>query len=556
MQRADDVFDYVIVGAGSAGCVLAARLSEDPKVTVCLLEAGRGGSGALIRIPLGIAALVPRRIHNWAFETVPQAGLCGRRGYQPRGKTLGGSSAINAMVYIRGHRSDYDEWAALGNAGWSYAEVLPYFLRSENNERLSDRYHARGGPLNVSDPRSPSAFTELWLAAAEEQGFARTGDFNGAEQEGFGLYQLTQKNGERCSAAAAFLTPNLGRPNLSVRTSSCATRVVLDGMRAAGVEYQRGGTVNTLRARREVILSAGAFQSPQLLLLSGIGDAAELRAMGIAPVLHVPGVGRNLRDHVDFVIAYQSRRKDLIGFMPGDIVSALRSSVRYRRERLGIFTSNIAEAGGFVKSLPGLEVPDLQLHLCIGILESHGRKLHASRGFSSHVCVLRPRSAGRVALQSTDPFAAPSIDPGYFVDAEDLEAMVRGFKISRAIIESPVLAPYRGRELFTAGVRTDDEIRDVLRRRSDTIYHPVGTCRMGIDDDAVVDPQLRVRGITGLRVVDASVMPTLPGGNTNAPTIMIGEKASDLIRGIAAPAPLREPAPDHANADAVAAEPQ
>ena len=551
MQPTDDAFDYVIVGAGSAGCVLAARLSEDPGVTVCVLEAGRADSSALIRIPLGIAALVPRRIHNWAFETVPQAGLCGRRGYQPRGKTLGGSSAINAMVYIRGHRSDYDRWAALGNAGWSYAEVLPYFLRSENNERLRDRYHAQGGPLNVADPRSPSACTELWLAAAEEQGIARTRDFNGAAQDGVGLYQLTQKNGERCSAAAAFLTPNLRRSNLSVRTRACAMRVVFDGTRAIGVEYRLAGTARTVRARREVILSAGAFQSPQLLLLSGIGDAAELKAMGIAPILHAPAVGRNLRDHVDFVIAYRSRRSDLIGFMPGDLVNALRSSVRYRRERRGVFTSNIAEAGGFVRSLPGLDAPDLQLHFCIGILESHGRKLHANRGFSSHVCVLRPKSVGRVSLQSADPFAAPAIDPGYFADPEDVETMVRGFKISRAIMESPVLAPFRGKELFTAGVRSDDEIRDVLRRRSDTIYHPVGTCAMGTDDNAVVDPQLRVRGLDALRVVDASVMPTLIGGNTNAPTIMIGEKASDLIRGIAAPAPLYADAPDSAIADAV-----
>jgi len=526
MRRTDEVFDYVIVGAGSAGCVLAARLSEDRNATVCLLEAGKRGTSPLVRIPLGLAALVPRPLHNWAFKTVPQPGLMGRRGYQPRGKTLGGSSAINAMVYVRGHRRDYDEWSALGNTGWSYEEVLPYFRRSENNERLSDRYHSQGGALNVADPRSPSAFMEIWLAAAEAQGIARNTDFNGAVQEGIGYYQLTQKNGERCSAASAFLTPNLGRGNLSVRTQAHATRVVFEGTRAIGVEYRSGGTAHVVRARREVILSAGAFQSPQLLLLSGIGDATTLRGMGIAPVLHVPGVGRNLRDHVDFVIAYRSQRKDLIGFMPGDLVNALRSAIRYRRERRGIFTSNIAEGGGFVRSLPGLQVPDLQLHFCIGILESHGRKLHAHRGFSSHVCLLRPKSAGRVTLQSPDPLAAPSIDPAYYSQPDDLETMVRGFSISRGIMESPLLAPYRGKELFTADVQSDAEIRDVLRERSDTIYHPVGTCRMGIDDSAVVDPQLRVRGITGLRVADASVMPTLIGGNTNAPTIMIGEKAT------------------------------
>jgi choline dehydrogenase-like flavoprotein len=555
IQRSDNTFDYVIVGAGSAGCVLAARLSEDPTVTVCLLEAGKRDSSPLIRMPLGIAVLVPRRLHNWAFKTVPQAGLHGRRGYQPRGKTLGGSSSINAMVYIRGHRSDYDEWAALGNVGWSFDEVLPYFRRSENNERLAGAYHAQGGPLNVADPRSPSAFTGIWLAAAEQQGIARNADFNGAEQEGIGFYQLTQKNGERCSAAAAFLTPNLARANLLVQTQARATRVIFEGTRAIGVEYRRGGAMRVVRARREVILSAGAFQSPQLLLLSGVGDAAALREKGIPTVMHVPGVGLHLRDHIDFVIAYRSRRKDLIGFMPGDIANALRSSLRYRRERRGIFTSNIAEGGGFVRSSPELAAPDLQLHFCIGILESHGRKLHANRGFSSHVCALRPKSAGRVALQSADPLAAPLIDPAFYAHPDDLETMVKGFKISRGIMESPLLDPYRGKDLFTADVRSDDEIRDVLRRRSDTIYHPIGTCRMGVDGMSVVDPQLRVRGVTGLRVVDASVMPTLIGGNTNAPTIMIGEKASDLIRGIGAPAASRDPAGDRrATAAAVSAE--
>ena len=530
MAQTVSAFDYVIVGAGSAGCVLAARLSEDPSTSVCLLEAGKRDSSLLIRVPLGIAAVVPRRIHNWGFKTTPQPGLGGRRGYQPRGKALGGSSSINAMVYTRGHRSDYDEWAALGNAGWSYADVLPYFRRSEHNERLADAYHGRGGPLNVADPRSPSGFTELWLEAAQACGHRRNDDFNGAEQEGIGLYQLTQKNGERWNAAAAFLTPNLGRPNLTVLTQAQATRVVLEQRRAVGVDYRQGGRTHTVRARREVILSAGALQSPQLLLLSGIGDAAALSALGITPVVDLPGVGRNLRDHVDFVIAYRSHRKDLIGFMPGDMLSALRSAIRYARERRGIFTSNIAEAGGFLRTSPELVLPDIQLHFCIGILESHGRRLHAARGFSTHVCVLRPKSAGAVTLRSRNPLTAPLIDPAFFAHPDDLETMVRGFRIARAISESPLLDAVRGRELFTAGVRTDAEIRDVLRRRSDTIYHPVGTCRMGVDGMAVVDPQLNVRGVAGLRVADASIMPTLIGGNTNAPTIMIGEKAADMIK--------------------------
>ena len=531
MQSTDDTFDYVIVGAGSAGCVLAARLSEEASVSVCLIEAGTRDTSALIRVPLGIALMVPRRIHNWAFHTTPQPGLNGRRGYQPRGKTLGGSSAINAMIYTRGHPSDYNAWAALGNAGWSYAEVLPYFRRSENNERFTDDYHGQDGPLNVADPRSASGFAETWLAAAEGRGFTRNADFNGAEQEGVGLYQLTQKNGERWSAARAYLTPNIGRSNLKVRTKAHATRVIFEDKRAVGVEYRQGGETRQVHVRREVILAAGAFQSPQLLLLSGVGDGETLRNFGIPTVLHAPGVGRNLRDHVDFVIAYQSPRKDLIGFMPGDIVSALRSAIRYHRERKGMFTSNIAEAGGFVKTSPGLVAPDLQLHLCIGILESHGRRLHAARGFSTHVCALRPKSAGLVALQSRDPLVAPLIDPAFYAHPDDLDTMLKGFKIMRGIAESPLLDPFRGKDLFTAGVHSDDEIRDALRRRSDTIYHPVGTCRMGVDDLAVVDPLLRVRGVTGLRVVDASIMPTLIGGNTNAPTIMIGEKASDLIRG-------------------------
>ncbi len=524
------MYDYVIVGAGSAGCVLAARLSEDPSVRVCLLEAGKTDSNPLIHVPLGLAVLVPHRIRNWAFETTPQPGLGGRRGYQPRGKTLGGSSSINAMVYTRGHRSDYDTWASLGNTGWSYDDVLPYFRRSEHNERITDAFHGQGGPLNVADLRSPSGLNEVWLAAAEQQGFRRNGDFNGAEQEGVGMYQVTQKDGRRWSAADAYLTPNLGRRNLTLLTRAHATRVLFDGKRAVGVEYRQRGKTKSVRASREVVLSAGAFQSPQLLMLSGIGEADALTKLGIPVLEHLPGVGRGLRDHVDFIFAYQSRRTDLMGLMPSDIMRGVGSAIHYWRDRRGIFTSNVAEAGGFLKTSADLAVPDIQLHLCIGILERHGRRLHASRGYSCHVCLLRPKSAGHVALQSTNPLAPPLIDPAFYADPDDLETMVKAFKLTRSIMDSPSLAPVRGKELFTANARTDDEIRAVLRQRSDTIYHPVSTCRMGIDELAVVDAALRVRGVDGLRVVDASVMPTLIGGNTNAPTIMIGEKASDLIR--------------------------
>ncbi len=537
MQRSDSIFDYVIVGAGSAGCVLAARLTEDPSASVCLLEAGKRDSSPLIRMPIGIAVLVPRPVYNWAFKTTPQPGLGGRRGYQPRGKTLGGSSSINAMVYTRGHPSDYDEWAALGNPGWSYADVLPYFRRSEHNERLADAYHGQDGPLNVADPRSPSGFTDLWLEAAEERGHRRNADFNGAQQEGIGLYQLTQKNGERWSAAAAFLTPNLGRSNLRVRSPGAGdahpVRGAAGGRRRVPATWPRADRARAPRSdslgRRIAITAApAALRDRRPGVAAQAGHTGRRRAPRCRSQ---PARPRRLRDRLSVA------SRDLIGFMPGDIVNALGSGVRLHRERRGIFTSNIAEAGGFLRTSPELRIPDIQLHFCIGILESHGRRLHAGRGFSTHVCVLRPKSAGQVTLQSADPLAPPLIDPAFYAQPDDLETMVRGFRIARAISESPVLDRVRGKELFTAGAHTDDEIRDVLRRRSDTIYHPVGTCRMGVDESAVVDPQLRVRGVTGLRVVDASIMPTLIGGNTNAPAIMIGEKASDLIRGIGRPAP-------------------
>jgi choline dehydrogenase-like flavoprotein len=522
-------FTYVIVGGGSAGCVLAARLSEDPAVSVCLIEAGRSDGGLLVRCPAGIAATVPTRLNNWAFETVPQPGLNGRRGYQPRGRVLGGSSAINAMIYVRGHSWDYDHWAALGNPGWSYAEVLPYFKRSEHNETISDAFHGSGGPLNVADLRSDNPFVGRFIAAGRQAGYAQNRDFNGVQQEGVGAYQVTQIGGERCSAARAYLEPALPRPNLHVVSEARALRIVFEGRRAVGVEIERGGKRQTLRARGEVLLCAGALQSPQLLMLSGLGPASQLAKLGMPVLEDLPGVGQNLQDHVDYVMSYRSDDPALFGLSARTLARAPAGMRQYRRERRGMFTTNFAEAGGFIKSDSTQPIPDLQLHFIIALLEDHARKRTLGLGFSCHVCLLRPASRGSVTLGSADARAAPVIDPRFYDAPGDLATMVRGFRAMRALLEMPALAPYRGRPLRHAGIETDAQIEQTLRERSDTIYHPVGTCRMGPDAQSVVDAQLRVRGIEALRVVDASIMPTVIGGNTNAPTIMIAEKAASLI---------------------------
>jgi choline dehydrogenase-like flavoprotein len=525
-----DEFDYVVVGGGSAGCVIASRLSEDPRSSVCLLEAGGSGESFLINMPFGVAIMLPTPIHNWAFHTVPQAGLNGRRGYQPRGRALGGSSAINAMIYVRGHPWDYDHWASLGNAGWSYADVLPYFKRAENNETLHDEFHGAGGPLNVAELRTPNPFQQHFFDACRQLQLPATRDFNGARQEGVGTYQVTQKDGERCSAARAYIHPHRQRPNLQIITGARATRIVFSGKRATGVEYRLGRQRKTVAARAEVIVSSGAFQSPQLLLLSGIGSGEDLRGLGIEVVHELPGVGRNLQDHIDYGFIRRSGNRDLFGLSPHGIARLFDGIRRYRRDRRGMMTSNFAECGGFLKTDPKLPAPDLQLHLVVAIVDNHSRTRHLGHGFTFHVCLLRPKSRGIVALQSKDPAAAPKIDPRFLEDPDDVEVMVKGFKLTRRILDAPALAAAKTRDLYAEGIETDEEIRRSLRERSDTIYHPAGTCKMGVDALAVVDPQLRVRGVERLRVADASIMPTLVGGNTNAPSIMIGEKAADLIR--------------------------
>lgn len=520
-------FDYIVVGAGSAGCALAARLSEDPNTQVCLLEAGGRDSSPLIHMPFGAVVMLPGKYQNWGFQTVPQAGLNGRRGYQPRGKTLGGSSSINAMAYVRGHQDDYNDWQHLG---WGWETVLPYFRKSEHNERGEDAYHGVGGPLNVADLRTPNPVSHAYIEAAQSLGYRHNTDFNGAEQEGVGLYQVTQKNGRRCSTAQAFLRPAEQRPNLTILTQARALKLLLDGTTCTGVEILQRKTRKTLKARREVIVSAGALQSPQLLMLSGIGPADELHKHGI-PLLHeLPGVGQNLQDHPDYITAYTSRFKGLMGFSPVGIFNNARGLMQYLRNGTGCLTTNFAEGGAFLKTDPSLARPDIQFHFVISIVDDHARKIHMQHGFSCHVCVLRPKSKGSVTLASADPLADPLIDPAFLQHDDDMTALMKGVQVMKNVMESQPLAPYRDREIFGESSLNASELEQLVRNRTDTVYHPIGTCRMGEDELAVVSPDCRVRGLSGLRVVDASVLPNLIGGNTNAPTIMVAERVADLIR--------------------------
>jgi choline dehydrogenase-like flavoprotein len=528
------MFDYIIVGGGSGGATLAGRLSEDPSITVCLIEAGGQGRGVLVRAPAGIMQVGKSKAMNYAYETVPQPGLNGRIGYQPRGRGLGGSSAINAMLYLRGHRTDYDDWARLGCPGWGFDAVLPYFKRAEGNARGEDQLHGALGPLQVSEQQTPRGISSAFVAAAMEAGYPANPDFNGAEQEGVGLYQVTQfhggaRNGERCSAAAAYLHPVMDRPNLTVMTETQALRVVLENGRATGVEVRRKAGTEIIPVAREVILCGGAFNSPHLLMLSGIGDPAELTPHGITVQHALPGVGKNLQDHLDFTLSWRSGETDMVGLSFRGIAQLIAAIGEWRKTGTGLIATPFAESGGFIKSHPDLARPDLQLHFLIAMVDDHGRKRHLGFGYSCHVCVLRPKSRGTVGLASADPTKAPRINPNFLGDPADAALLLEGVKRTRTILASPALAKYRAKELYKSDGMDDAALMAQIRARADTIYHPVGTCKMGTDAMAVVDPELRVHGIAGLRVVDASVMPTLIGGNTNAPTIMIAERAADLI---------------------------
>lgn len=512
---------------------MASRLSEDPTVTVCLIEAGGEGRDALIRMPLGGVALLPDlpKINNWGFKTVPQPGLNGRNGYQPRGKALGGSSAINAMLYVRGHPTDYDEWADLGCDGWDWDSVLPYFRKSEGNHRGADELHGADGPLQVVENGARNPLNEALLEAAAQCQIRMNDDFNGLEQEGAGHYQVTQfrggdKNGERCSAAAAYLHPHMARPNLTVITRAHVSGIDIEHGRATGARYFRKRREHQVKAKREVLVCGGAFGSPQMLLLSGIGPAEELRAHGIDQKHELPGVGQNLQDHLDFIWSYTSLRKEALGLNPGGLWDMAKAANEWRKTGNGPATTTFAETGAFVKSDAGLSKPDLQYHFVVGIVDDHSRKRHFKRGYSAHVCVLRPHSRGEVGLNDANPKSAPRIDPRFLSDERDAASLLKGAKMLRQVMDAPALDGWRGKEIYTEGVTSDADIMSHIRDRADTIYHPVGTCRMGTDEMAVVDTDCRVHGIDGLRVIDASIMPRLVGGNTNAPTIMIAEKVA------------------------------
>lgn len=523
-------FDYLVIGGGSAGSVMAGRLSEDPRTSVALFEAGGQGTSWVVKAPAGAVAMLPTSLNNYAYETVPQRGLNGRRGYQPRGKCLGGSSAINAMVYIRGHKSDYDHWAAMGNPGWSYDDLLPYFLKSENNADLSGPYHGNAGPLHVSNLQTKNPFHQIYLNAAKEAGFPIIHDFNAETQEGLGIYQVTHRNGERWSAARGYLHPHMNtRANLHVHTGVQVERILFEGRRAVGIAYRQDGKTHEVRARQEVILCAGAINSPQLLMVSGVGPAKQLQAHGIPVVHDLPGVGQNLQDHPDFIFGFEAKTTDLVGVSMAGTARLARDFIKYVRSREGMLATNYAEAGGFLKTEPSLSAPDIQLHFVIGLVDDHARNFRLAHGYSCHVCVLRPKSRGEVTLASADMRVAPRIDPAFLTDDDDLETLVKGYKLTRKLLDTHALSSVRQKELFTANVHTDDDIRHVIRERADTVYHPVGTCKMGSDNMAVVDSQLKVHGIQGLRVVDGSIMPTVIGGNTNAPIIAIAEKAVDML---------------------------
>lgn len=523
-------YDYIVIGGGSAGSAVAGRLAVDGKRQVCLLEAGGRNDNMLVKTPGFMPFLLKNT--NYRYETVPQKGLNGRIGYQPRGKGLGGSSAINAMVYIRGNRWDYDNWAAMGCDGWSYDEVLPWFIKAEANVRGADRHHGEGGPLFVSDQTAANPTSHAFVEAAAQLQLPRNADFNGEKQEGFGLYQVTQRQGERWSAARAYVEPLRGSPNLDIRTKTLVERLIIDSGKVTGVAVRTGGwggNREILTARKGVILSAGAFNSPQILMLSGIGPAEHLQSHGIAVKLDKPAVGSHLQDHIDYVSGWETVSKVPIGDSLEGTRRMIGAIIEHRRHRTGIMTTPYAEAGGFWKVMPDSPAPDVQWHFVPAVLEDHGREKVKGHGFSLHACVLRPESRGTVRLASPDPAAPPLIDPNFLDDERDIAVMREGVRMSHRIVDGPAMREYEPTDRHPVDLANDAALDELIRNRADTVYHPVGTCRMGADEDAVVDTRLKARGVDGLWIADASIMPKIVSGNTNAPSIMIGERCADFL---------------------------
>jgi choline dehydrogenase len=530
----DNAFDYIVVGAGSAGCVLAARLSEDPRVRVLLLEAGPPDTSMWIHLPIGYGKTMWDKTVNWCFETEPDPNMLGRKIYWPRGKTLGGSSSINGLIYIRGQREDYDDWARAGNVGWGFDACLPYFKRSERNQRGASAFHGGEGPIGVSDIGAQHELIEAFIAGAVEQGVPRTEDFNGEKQVGAGYYQLTTWKGLRCSTAKGYLTRAVkARANLKIATHALATRVRFEGARAVGVDYTQSGVERSARANAEVLLCAGAIQSPQLLQLSGVGDAALLNKLGIPVVHHAREVGKNLQDHLQIRLSYECTKPITTNDQLNSVIGKIGMGMEWFFKRSGPLAVGINQGGCFMATAaaPDKNRPDIQFHVATLSADMAGGKVHPYSGFTLSVCQLRPESRGHLEITTTDPTVPPAMHPNYLATDLDQRTVVAAVRSARAIAQSKAMAPHVKKEVKPGpDLQTDEEILHFCRQVGATIFHPSGTCRMGVDPDAVVDTRLQVNGVQGLRVIDCSIMPTLVSGNTNAPIIMVAEKAAEMIR--------------------------